>query len=88
MRTVSQVKNSQSRHWDEQQRKKQQAPDVPENSRTVHAVLSNNCSTPHWVGQNVHSSHCVDQNSTLVDLTGKESDDTKAKLKTSRVVTR
>ena len=56
-----------------------QVPDVPDNSRTVHAVLSNNCSTLHWVRQNLHSSHCVDQNKTLVDLAGNESDVTKAK---------
>ena len=49
VRTVSQVKNSQSRHWEELtiKMKKQQAPDVPDNSRTEHAVLSDNCSTPH-----------------------------------------
>ena len=27
-------------------------------------VLSNNCSTSHWVRQNLHSSHCVDQKQT------------------------
>ena len=89
MRTVSeQVNHSQSRHQDElTTRKKQQAPGVPDNSRTVHAVLSNNCSTPHWVRQNLHSSHCFDQNNTLADLAGKESDVTEAKFETSRVVT-
>ena len=38
--------------------------------------------------QNLHSSHCVDQNNTLVDLAGKKSDVTEAKLKTSPVVTK
>ena len=90
MRTVSQVKNSQSRHrMNCRRRKKQQAPDVPDSSHKVHAVLSNNCSTLHWVRQNLHSSsHFVDQNNTLVDLAGKESDATKAKLKTSPVITK
>ena len=64
-----------------QQRKKQRALGVPDNSRTVHAVLSTNCSTPHWVRKNLHSSHYVDQSNTLVDLAGKESVTTKAKLK-------
>ena len=54
---------------------------MPDNSRTVHAVLSNNCSTLHWVRQNLHSSHCVDQNNPLVDLAGKESDVTDQSLK-------
>ena len=60
---------------------------MPDNSRTVHAVLSNNCSFLHWVRQNLHSSQCVDQNNTLVTA-GKESDVTEAKLKTSRVITK
>ena len=42
------------------------------------------CST--LVKQNLHSSHCVDQNQTLVDLTGNKSDVTRAKLKTSPIV--
>ena len=54
---------------------------MPDNSRTVHAVLSNNSSTLHWVRQNLHSSHCVDQNNPLVDLAGKESDVTQQSLK-------
>ena len=53
---------------------------MPDSSRTVHAVLSNNCSTPHWVRENLHSSRCVHQNISLVDLAGKGSDVTKTKL--------
>ena len=48
MHAVSRVRNTQSRAQDElsrQQGKGKQAPDVPDNSRTVHAVLSNNNST-------------------------------------------
>ena len=40
------------------------------------------------VRQNLHSSQCVDQNNTLVDLAGKKSDVTKTQLKTSPVVTK
>ena len=53
MRTVSLKSRTHSlvTRMNRQQRKKQQAPDVPNNSRTVHVVLSNNCSTLHWVRQ-------------------------------------
>ena len=71
MRTVSRVKNSQSRHKDE---------------LTIRE--ENDCSTPYWVRQNLHSSHCVDRNNTLVDLAEKESDVTKEKLKTARGATK
>ena len=51
-----------------------------------------NSQSRHWdeltTREETTSTWCADQNNTLLDLAGKESDVTKAKLKTSRVVTK
>ena len=45
------------------ERGKQQAPDVLNNSCTIHASPNNNnCTAPRCDGQNLHNSHCADQN--------------------------
>ena len=55
---MSRVRNTQSRAQDEltqQQGNGKQAPDVPDNSRTVNAVLSNNNRTVHTVPTKTHT---------------------------------
>ena len=68
--------------WRNNKGTEKQAPDVPDNSRTIHAVLNNNnCArqtcTVHTVSTQNHTS----------GLSWNESGYTKAKLKTSPVVT-
>ena len=61
---------------------------MPDRSRTVHAVLSNNCSTLRW-SDKTYTVHTVSTKTTHSwNLAGKKSDVTKAKLKTSPVVTK
>ena len=65
--------------------RKQQAPDVLNNSCTIHSALSNNnnCTAPRCVRQ-TYTVHTV---LTKNNSTGKDSGDTKAQLDTSRVAT-
>ena len=71
------------KNW-RQRKGQQQAPDVPDSSRTVHAALSNNCWTLHW-SDKTHTVHTV---STKTTHSWKKSDVTEAMLKTSPVVTK
>ena len=91
MHAVSRVRNTQSRAQDvlsRQHGKGKQSPDVPDNSSTVHTLLNNNRTAPRCArDKNLHRTHCADQQLTHVDSAGKESEVTKAKLKTSRVAT-
>ena len=58
VQAMSRVRNTQSPAQDEltqQQGNGKQAPDVPDNSRTVHAVLSNNNRTINTVPTKTHT---------------------------------
>ena len=88
---MSQVKNTQSctnKMNCHRERRKQQAPDVLNNSCTIHTALrNNNCTAPRCVRQTYTVHTVLTKNNTRVDSTGKDSRDTKAQLKTSRVAT-
>ena len=79
-RTMSQVKNTQScEDGLSQKRGKQQAPDVLNNSCTIHTALSNNNRTAPRCGRQTYTVHTVlTKDSARVDSTGKVSGDTKA----------
>ena len=70
------------------ERRKQQAPDVLNISCTIHTTLSNNnCTAPRCDRQTDTVFTVLTKIDTRVDSTGKDSGDTEAQLKTSRVAT-